>query len=42
MRLVSDLLGLREQWDAQGNIPEGCRGCWAGAPEEAKSGDVIV
>lgn len=30
MRLVMDMLGLRDQWDTQGNLPEGRCGCWTG------------
>lgn len=30
MRLMMDMLGLRDSWDTQGNIAEDSCGCWAG------------
>lgn len=42
MILVRDMLGLRRQWDTEGNIPEGSCGFWAGAQEEARNGDIVA
>lgn len=41
-RLVMDMLGLRDWWDTQGNIPEDSCGCWAGIQEEARNGAAVV
>lgn len=42
MTSVVDVFGMRGPWDTQGDILEGSSGCWAGAQEEARDGDIVV